>query len=177
MDNRPRPTIAVDEIIALLGLERHVVEGGYFAETYRSTELLSESCLPARFDTPRPVSTAIYYLLTNDTRSEMHRLTSDEVYHFYLGDPVTMLNLHPGASSDIVTLGCDIAARQKLQHVVPHGAWQGACLREGGRFALLGTTVAPGFDYADYESGARTELTELYPDMGDLIARLTDAPD
>ena len=166
----------VDDIVRLLGLERHPVEGGYYAETYRSADELGTDCLPDGYKMPRSLSTAIYYLLTPETRSEMHRLKSDEVFHFYLGDPVDMLNLSPDGSSTIVTLGQEVAAGQKLQHIVLKGVWQGALLRDGGRFALLGTTTAPGFDYADYESGARDELLHRYPDRRDLIVRLADAP-
>lgn len=162
-----------DEIIAMLGLEAHPVEGGRFAETYRAAESLRREALPARYGGPRSLSTAIYYLLTPDTCSRMHRLRSDEVFHFYLGDPVEMLRLMPDGTGSIVTLGQDIAAGMRVQSVVPMGVWQGSRLRAGGRFALLGATVAPGFDYADYEPGDRRELARTYPSFVDLITALT----
>jgi predicted cupin superfamily sugar epimerase len=103
----------------------------------------------------------------------MHRLPSDEVYHFYLGDPVEMLQLHPEGRSEIVFLGRDIAAGQRVQVVVPTGTWQGSRLVEGGEFALMGTTMAPGFAQSDYEGGTAEELGDLYPDRWELIRRLS----
>src|SRR5581483_11176343 len=109
------------------------------------------SCRPT--PCPPAAATAIYYLLTPDTVSAMHRLATDEIFHFYLGDPVEMLQLRPDGSHRVAILGPDLDAGQRPQIVVPRGVWQGARLVPGGRFALLGTTVAPGFDYADYETG------------------------
>jgi predicted cupin superfamily sugar epimerase len=84
----------------------------------------------------------------------MHRLRSDEVFHFYLGDEVEMLQLWPDGTGRRVGLGSDLAAGMLPQTVVPQGVWQGSRLVRGGRFALLGCTVSPGFDYADFESAA-----------------------
>jgi predicted cupin superfamily sugar epimerase len=112
-------------------------------------------------------------MLRPESFSAIHRLKSDEIFHFYLGDPVTMLQLHPDRSSLAVTLGQDIASGQKLQLVVPRGVWQGTFLNDGGRFALMGTTVSPGFEYSDFELGTRDELAELFPDRREMISRLT----
>jgi predicted cupin superfamily sugar epimerase len=161
------------QIIKRLGLQPHPEEGGYFAETYKCQESIPSDGLPERYPSPRPFGTAIFYLLTPDTVSALHRLASDEIFHFYLGDPVTMLQLHPDGSSEVLTLGQDILAGQRLQLVVPEGTWQGSFLKEDGEFALLGCTVAPGFEYADYEHGSRQELLDRYPDRRDLIIRLT----
>jgi len=162
-----------EEIIERLGLQPHPREGGYFVETYRATESIPRSGLPARYSTERNYSTAIYYLLTANTFSEMHRLPTDEVFHFYLGDPVTMLRLFPDGSSERIVLGSDVLSGQKPQVVVPQNVWQGTILNEGGEFALLGCTVAPGFDYADYESGEREKLVTEYPDEKEWIERLS----
>ena len=145
-----------DHVRRLLGLEPLPVEGGWFAETYRSRW-----------------STAIYYLLTPGTFSAMHRLPSDEVYHFYAGDPVTLLLLGPGEDATTVTLGTDLAAGQRPQVVVPAGTWQGSLLEPGGRFALMGTTMAPGFEPGDIEMGTRATLAEAYPGHRDLVVKLT----
>ena len=162
-----------EEIIELLGLQPHPEEGGYFVETYKCQEVIPTKALPHRYVSKRSYGTAIFYLLTPDTFSQLHRLESDEIFHFYLGDPVTMLQLHPDGSTNVVTLGQDIRSGQQLQVVVPRGTWQGSLLNEGGDFALLGCTVAPGFEYSDYESGSRGDLLKEYPEQEELITRLT----
>ena len=154
-------------------LTPHPKEGGYFIETYRSSETIPEKTLPSRYKGIRSFATAIYYLLTPETFSAMHRLQSDEIFHFYLGDPVEMLQLWPDGSGRLVILGSDILRGVQPQVVVPRGVWQGARLRNGGRFALLGTTVSPGFEFADYESGQRDELVESYPQFREWIIALT----
>ena len=164
------------EIIRLLGLEPHPAEGGFFTETYRPAESIPAGALPERYGSPRSVSTAIYYLLTPESCSPMHRLASDEIFHFYAGRPVEMLMLRPGGGGEIVVLGPDLAAGMKPQVLVPRGVWQGPRLEPGGgegAFALLGTTVAPGFEYDDYEEGERAELIRRYPDFGETIVALT----
>jgi len=161
------------ELKALLDLRPHPREGGWFAETWRSQETIPHDALPSRYAGPRAAGTSIYYLLEPQNFSEMHRLASDEVFHFYLGDPVEMLQLAPGAPGRRLVLGPDVAAGMLLQTVVPQGVWQGSRLVPGGRFALLGCTVSPGFDYADYESGARADLTRVWPDWHSMIALLT----
>jgi hypothetical protein len=149
------------------------IEGGYFAETYRSTEMISAECLQVRYSSARSVGTAIYYLLEPGTFSEIHRVASDEIFHFYLGDPVEMLQLWPDGSGKQVIIGTDIESGMAPQLVVPHGVWQGARLVAGGEFALLGCTVSPGFEYADYESGSRQLLSAAYPEHREMIRALT----
>lgn len=151
------------KIRELLKMQAHPIEGGYFAETYKSGVMIPKSVLPSSYPGDRSVATAIYYLLTPETFSALHRLRGDEVFHFYLGDPVEMLELRADGTGGTTVLGQGIAAEQKLQHVVPAGVWQGSQLVAGGEYALLGTTVSPGFDYADYESGRRDELVAQYP--------------
>lgn len=165
--------LTAEEVIRLLGLHPHPREGGFFAETYRAGERLDPGALPARYDGPRCLGTAIYYLLTPATCSTLHRLASDEIFHFYLGDPVEMLQLAPDGSGCRLILGADLAAGQRPQVVVPRGVWQGARLVAGGAWALLGTTVAPGFEYRDYEDGDRAALVAAYPDFAGLIRALT----
>jgi predicted cupin superfamily sugar epimerase len=165
--------ISAQEIIELLGLKPLRVEGGYFAEIYKCQEGIPRTALPERYHGKRSFGTSIFYLLTPDEVSALHTLESDEIFHFYLGDPVTMLQLHPDGSTDVVTLGQDIRSGQQLQVVVPRGTWQGSLLNEGGEFALLGCTVAPGFEYSDYEAGSRGDLMKEYPEQEDLIVRLT----
>src|SRR5262245_63405894 len=138
--------MTAEDVIELLRLQSHPVEGGYFRETYRSGETLPAIVLP-RQRGDRSISTAIYYLLTPETVSALHRLPGDEVFHFYLGDPVRMLQLWPDGSTRELLLGSDLRQGHHLQTVVPARVWQGSVLEPGGRFALLGATMAPGFDY------------------------------
>ena len=161
--------MTADDVIRLLDLQPHPVEGGFFRETYRSPQPVT---VPAHGG-PRSVSTAIYYLLKPGHVSELHVLPGDEVFHFYSGAPVRMLQLWPDGSGKEVTLGSDIAAGQVPQLVVPAGVWQGTRLVGGLGFALLGCTVAPGFDYADYRGGSRAELTAKWPAFAEEIKRLT----
>ncbi len=165
--------LTVETLRRILGLVPHPVEGGYFAETYRSADHIPASGLPSRYGAARAASTAIYYLLTPDTFSAMHRLTSDEIFHFYLGDPVEMLQLHPDGSHRVVLIGPDLEAGQRPPGHRPRHIWQGARLIPGGRHALLGTTVAPGFDYTDYETAQRPHLLTTHPQARNLITALT----
>jgi predicted cupin superfamily sugar epimerase len=162
----------VEDLIVLLNLQPLPLEGGYFRETYRAVEQVSAAVLPARYGRDKAVSTAIYYLLSPDTFSALHRLPSDEVYHLYLGGPVEMLLLGEGWGR-VVLLGPDVASGQQPQVVVPQGVWQGSRLADGVAFALMGTTMAPGFDGADYEPGDCAALTAQYPAFSEQIRRLT----
>ena len=161
-----------NEIIARLELAPHPTEGGYFRETYRSSELISGDHLPGRYRGTRAFATAIYYLLTPESFSAIHRLHSDEIFHFYLGDPVEMLQLCPDGDGRIFVLGSDLLKGMQPQMIVPAGIWQGARLIKNGNFALLGTTVSPGFEYADYELGQRDELIKSYPQFTKWITAL-----
>ena len=103
----------------------------------------------------------------------MHKLASDEVFHFYLGDAVEMLQLSPDGTGGRIVLGQDVANGELLQTVVPQGVWQGTRLIRGGKVALLGCTVSPGFDYADYASGTRDKLLNGWPEWAEMIRGLT----
>jgi predicted cupin superfamily sugar epimerase len=162
--------LTADEIRAVLRLEAHPLEGGFFVETWRASQQLATGAWGPGPGGTRSAGTAIYYLLTPDGFSAMHRLRWDEVFHFYLGDPVEMLLLEPGARGRRVTLGIDLAAGMRPQVVVPAGVWQGSRLAPDGRVALLGTTMAPGFDPADFDSGDAVELSAGWPEFGDAIA-------
>jgi hypothetical protein len=155
------------EIKELLSLQPHPIEGGSFRRTYTSkgTVDLERGV--------RPQSTAIYYLLEQGTFSEMHVLDSDEIFHFYLGDPVEMLQLYEDGNSAIFTLGQDLAAGQLVQLVVKAGVWQGTQLPGDGQVALLGCTVTPGFDFADYRNANYAELVEKWPMESERIKALT----
>ncbi len=161
------------DVIRMLGLEPHAGEGGYYRETYRSGGSIPTSALPDGYRGERTFGTAIYYLITPESFSTLHRVRGDELFHFYLGDPVDMLRLYPDGSSGELILGSDIASGQILQCTVPGGVWQGLRLSDGGRFALLGTTMAPGFEYEDFELGDRERLVKEYPVFRDRILRFS----
>jgi predicted cupin superfamily sugar epimerase len=161
------------QVIDILGLEPHPEEGGYYSETHRSAEVHAADVLPGRYRGARRHSTAIYYLLTSETYSHMHRLVTDEVFHCYLGDACEMLQLHADGRGEVVVLGTDLAAGQRPQVVVPAGSWQGMRLVPGGELCLMGCTVAPGFEFADYAHGTRAELVAAYPEFADRITALT----
>lgn len=164
--------ITAEEIKKLLRLDPLPNEGGFYAETYRSTLQLPKDSLPGGYSGDRSLATAIYFLLTPNNFSAMHRLRGDETYHFYLGDPVEMLQLNPSGTGEPILIGPRIESGMRLQHTVPAGCWQGSRIAPGGNFALLGTTMAPGFDPADFELGSREQLSKLYPPYAALIALL-----
>lgn len=155
--------MTVEEIIQTLGLEPLPVEGGLTVQTYRSTRTLDG----------QPAGTAIYYLLRGKAFSHLHQLTGDEMYHFYLGDPVELTQLLPDGTVTTTLLGQDLAAGQRPQLLVPAGVWQGSRLAPGGRFALLGTTMWPGYTPACYRHGDAAALLRQYPQAADRIALLT----
>lgn len=150
-----------ETIIRLFNLRPLPQEGGYYCETHRAKRVITESALGSEYSGDRNTSTAIYFLLTPQEYSALHTLPSDEVFHFYLGDPVEMLQLHPDGSASIHVLGTDLLADMRPQVVVPGHIWQGCRLQRGGRFALLGCTVAPGFDFRDFRVATSAEVEEL----------------
>jgi len=165
--------MTAEEVIRVLGLEPLPREGGYYRETYRSPSAIDAAGFSSGYAGRRAISTAIYYLLTPATFSAMHRLPGDEIFHFYYGDPVEMLQLDEDGSGRIVALGLELARGMRPQVVVAGGTWQGSRLVAGGRYALLGTTMAPGFDFQDYVEGRREELCRRYPQFTERIVGLT----
>jgi len=165
----------IEWLIQHFGLHELPVEGGIYYQTYISDEMIPAAALPERFTGDKPFGTAIVYLLTPDANSfsAMHRLPTDEVYHFYLGDPVEMLNLYPDGRSERILLGQDLPDGQHIQHTVPREVWQGSHLLPGGEWALVGTTMAPGFTDSDYQGATREELIAAFPQWSDLITTLT----
>jgi predicted cupin superfamily sugar epimerase len=129
--------------------------------------------LPATFRNSRSVSTAIYFLLAGDDFSALHRLASDEVWHFYAGSPLLVHNIDRNGSYSIVKLGQSPGDEQQFQCVIPAGNWFGSCLERPNTYALVGCTVAPGFDFADFEMARRADLLNEYPRHKDVIESLT----
>lgn len=163
------------ELIDRLDLVPLPDEGGHYRETWRAEDSIPADALPERYPGERRFGTAILYLLTSepDSFSAIHRLPTDEVYHFHLGDPVEILLLRPGGESETLVLGPDVLGGHRVQLPVPRGVWQGSRVVPGGEWALMGTTMAPGFEFADYEPGDRDALIERWPDRAGEIRALT----
>ncbi|HLI24262.1 MAG TPA: cupin domain-containing protein [Acidimicrobiales bacterium] len=158
---RPGPS----DLARLLGLKTLEVEGGRFSRTYQSGLRLAEG---------RPAATAIYALFTaDDPVSRLHRLDGDEIWHFYLGDPMDLVLLRPDGTHATVRLGPDVLAGEVVQQVVPAATWMGARLAAGGSYALIGATMTPGFVSAGFEPGDRHQLRRRYPAAAGLITSLT----
>ena len=157
----------VDALVARLGLQPHP-EGGFYRETYRTSVATTTS------RGERAASTAIYFLLRRGDVSALHRIASDEVWHFHAGAPLRIVCLHArsgdeprvGRRTDLL-LGLDLDAGEEPQAVVPAGTWFGA--RSEGDFSLVGCTVAPGFDFADFEMGDGGALEREYPEHVDIV--------
>jgi predicted cupin superfamily sugar epimerase len=156
-----------------LDLQPHP-EGGYFRETYRSVEIISKRALPERFSGDRVFSTCIYYLLDRDQYSAFHAIQQDEVWHFYEGSPLTLYILDPNGTYTSVKLGRDPEAREFLQAIVGAGSWFAAAVNDTESYSLVGCTVAPGFDFADFKLADRQQLLELFPDHRDLIEKFAN---
>ena len=142
----------VEQLIAMLGLQPHP-EGGYYKETYRAAGKFGE----------RNFSTAIYYMLPAGAQSKLHRLKSDELFHFYLGGSMTLVKIPPSGVPEYVSIGADIVKGQQLQHMIPAGTWFGSWCDPGAAFSMIGCTVSPGFDFADFEFGDRAKLLAQFP--------------
>ncbi|MEN6385565.1 MAG: cupin domain-containing protein [Phycisphaerales bacterium] len=144
-------------------------EGGYYIETYRSHELLNN--LPQRYQGQRCFSTSILYLITPASFSKLHKVKSDEIFHFHFGDPVEMLQITETGQVQTLILGTNFLENQKPQAIVPKDTWQAAKLLPGGNFALLGCTVAPGFEFADYQHADKDKIIMQFPDAKALIEK------
>lgn len=160
------------ELINQLELEPHP-EGGWFREVYRSTEAIDGRALPERFEGSRCFATSIYYLLTSNDFSAFHRIAADELWHFYTGSSITIHTIDAGGNYLPVTLGCNPERNQAFQATVPHGTFFAADVDTADSFALVGCTVAPGFEFGDFELARRGNLLNLFPQHSDLIGRLT----
>ncbi|MGI9281742.1 MAG: cupin domain-containing protein [Endozoicomonas sp.] len=158
--------------IEALALQPHP-EGGFFRETYRSEEVIFQDSLPDRFAGERSFSTAIYYLLEGNDFSAFHRIHQDEVWHFYDGASLTIHVISPDGSYSAAVLGRNILKGQAPQFVVPGGCLFAVEVNDRSSFVLAGCTVAPGFDFADFEMPSAKQLLDSFPQHKALIERLT----
>lgn len=158
------------ELVRHFGMSPHP-EGGFYRETYRSAGSIPAEALPSAFSGARSYSTAILFLLRQGDVSRLHRIRQDELWHFYLGDPLRLVMISPEGRPEEVVLGQDVTRGQHLQWAVPAGYWFGAAPAPESAFSLIGCTVAPGFDFADFELGEREALLRLFPDARELVER------
>ena len=169
MSKQERPTI--QELVTLWKLEAMETECVQYSQTYLSSKTGPDG---------KALSTAIVALLTDDPQSfsDMHRLPTDEIWHFYFGDPIELLLLDPNGSDELMVLGHDVLNNEHVQFVVPAGVWMGARLRPGGSYGVYGNTMAPGYSLSDFEGGMADDLVEQWPNRVELIRALTrpDAP-
>lgn len=163
--------LTANEVIKKLDLKPLPEEGGYFRETYRCTTVFNSGD-----GSPRALSTAIYYLVVPESFSALHRIKSDEIFHFYAGNAVEMIQIDPSGKLSRLILGSDIANGESPQIVVPAGTWQALKLKQGGQWALMGTTVAPGFEFEDFELGNREEMILEFPQLSNNINSFTRGP-
>jgi predicted cupin superfamily sugar epimerase len=164
--------LTIDELIRKLELAPHP-EGGWYRETYRADETIAAEALPGRFTGARSCSTAILFLLAQGEKSALHRIKSDELWHFHCGASLMIHMITPDGAYRCLRLGGDIMGGEVFQAVVPAGCWFGAECSGRGGYALVGCTVAPGFDFSDFEMGCRDTLLEQFPAHGEIIRRLT----
>ncbi|NOK86106.1 MAG: cupin domain-containing protein [Chloroflexi bacterium AL-W] len=160
------------QLIDRLGLQPHP-EGGWYAECYRSADILRQTSLAARYQGDRSVVTGIYFLLTSESFSAFHRLQSDEGWHFYAGNELSVYVISPKGELTVHQMGSRIEAGDTYQAWVPAGSWFGSRVAQPGAWALVGCTVAPGFDFEDFEMARREDLLRKFPDHADIIQALT----
>ena len=151
-------------------------EGGWFRQVYRAGESISQEALPERFAGDRCFSTAIYFLLQAADFSAFHRIGQDELWHFYDGSSVTIHVIDENGEYSTIGLGRDVESDEEFIAVVRGGCLFGATLNDPDSYALVGCTVAPGFDYFDFVMPSRADLERRYPDHTDIIERLTRSP-
>ena len=166
----------IHQIIDALALQPHP-EGGYYKETYRSKGSISKLALDGAYTGDRDYATGIYFLITQGNFSAFHRIIQDEMWHFYKGDPMSLHIIHPDGSYELIAIGNDLESGQVPQYVVPGGSWFASEVANDGRYSLMGCTVAPGFDFEDFEMPSREELTQRFPQHANLITKLTHDAD
>ncbi|WP_452599953.1 cupin domain-containing protein [Pontimicrobium sp. MEBiC01747] len=162
----------IENIIKLLNLKPHP-EGGYFKETYRSIGNINTDSLDPTYNGVRSYSTCIYFLLTSNTFSAFHRIKQDEIWHFYDGTTIKLHTISPEGQHSEYKIGRDFTTGEVPQLVVSGGDWFAAEVSGNDTYALVGCTVAPGFDFSDFELPNRTELISKFPQHQKIITKLT----
>ena len=158
-------------LIKYFDLQPHP-EGGWYRQTYKSSESVAASALPERFEGQRSFSTVIYFLLEKGNFSAFHRIKSDECWHFYSGDPLLIYIIRPGGILDTIPLGNNIDKGHHFQYIVPANCWFASRPAPESGYCFVGCTVSPGFEFEDFELAKANELIALYPNHSDLIREL-----
>jgi predicted cupin superfamily sugar epimerase len=161
----------IKNLVEKFGMKPHP-EGGWYAETYRSSETIQQSALPVRFPGDRCFSTAIYFLLPAGVYSAFHRIRSDECWHFYEGEPLNIYVIDENGNLSVIKLGKNINEGERYQAIVPAGCWFASMPATNEGFSFVGCTVSPGFDFEDFELANRKELAGLFPQHEAIINRL-----
>lgn len=162
----------VDLLVKELGLLPHP-EGGYYKETYRSSLKVSPHCLPDNFNGERNMATGIYFLIENGNFSALHKIKSDETWHFYYGDALEVIEINEEGIIKITHIGSDLLEGETFQYTVKANNWFGSRVKEGGNLSLVGCTVYPGFDFNDFELAKRENLIMTFPQHSKIITELT----
>ncbi|HKI79374.1 MAG TPA: cupin domain-containing protein [Ignavibacteriaceae bacterium] len=155
-----------------LKLKKHP-EGGYYNEIYSAGEIIEADVLPVRYEGARVFSTSIFFLLEGEQISSLHKLKSDEIWHFYDGSTINIYIISSNGKLEKRTLGRNLENDELIQTVIEKNNWFGADLNDKSSYGLIGCTVAPGFDFDDFEIGKREELLKKFPDQKDIILNIT----
>jgi len=161
----------VNTLIQRHGLEPHP-EGGWYKQTYKSSELIAAETLPKRFGASRVFSTAIYFLLETGNFSAFHRIKSDECWHFYAGDPLLIYIIEQTGELKVIPLGSDHEKGQSFQYVVSANCWFASRPAPQSKYCFVGCTVSPGFEFEDFELASATVLSVMYPQHKSIIMEL-----
>lgn len=159
-------------IVEKLCLQPHP-EGGYFKEVYRAEDKIEMASLPIRFSGDRNFCTSIYFMLAGNDKSHFHRIKSDEIWHFYAGTALILHQIEANGNYSRIKIGNEILSGETPQAIIPHGNWFAAEVEDKNSYALVGCTVSPGFDFADFELAEQKDLCEKFPQHSDMIKRFT----
>jgi hypothetical protein len=162
----------VDLLVKTLNLVAHP-EGGYFKEIYRSRDIIPQNALPEGFSGDRAIATAIYFLIEKNNFSALHKIKSDETWHFYYGDTLEVIEIDETGILRSTAIGNNLLQGETFQYTVKANTWFGSRVKSGGNFSLVGCTVAPGFDFNDFELGTKEMLLQLFPNHIKIISEMT----
>jgi len=164
--------MTVETLVKELDLLPHP-EGGFYKETYRSEGKITQSCLSPNFKGDRNMATGIYFLIEKNNFSALHKIKSDETWHFYYGDALEVIEINEQGRLTITKIGSNLSNGETFQYTVKANTWFGSRASEGGSFSLVGCTVYPGFDFNDFELAKREDLIKLFPNHQNIITELT----